>query len=346
MDRLSPLLIEDDPERTLEWTLDVPEGVRVSTMTAQQARDNAVSAPLDRVAAIAALRSTRPALLEIPAGAVIDRPIIIDGAGRGENAVGGMVVKVGANAQVTIISRYSGSGTYAAKTDVHVGDGAHVNMVSLQDWDDDAVHAAQTSYLIGRDAQVQSVEVSLGGSLVRLNSSASFAGPGGSVAHYGLYFADAGQHLEHRQFVDHDAPNTHSIVDYRGALQGEGAHSVWVGDVLIRKNAEGISTYEQNRNLVLTDGCIADSVPNLEIETGEIAGAGHSSTTGRFDDSQLFYLMSRGIPEEEAKRLIVEGFFFEIIRRIGVADIETRLLDAVRAELATQSVSDTETQER
>jgi Fe-S cluster assembly protein SufD len=128
-------------------------------------------------------------------------------------------------------------------------------------------------------------------------------------------------------------PDCRSYVNFRGALQGEKAHTVWVGDVLIRKVAEGIETYESNRNLVLTDGCRADSVPNLEIETGEIAGAGHASTTGRFDDQQLFYLQSRGIDEAEARRLVVHGFFADIIRKIGVPQIEERLLGTVEREL-------------
>jgi Fe-S cluster assembly protein SufD len=109
---------------------------------------------------------------------------------------------------------------------------------------------------------------------------------------------------------------------------------VWIGNILIRTIAEGIQTYESNRNLVLTDGARADSVPNLEIETGEIDGAGHASTTGRFDDEQLFYLRSRGIREDEARRLVVHGFFADIIRKIGVPDIQERLLQAVEAELA------------
>nr|MBA2507274.1 SufD family Fe-S cluster assembly protein [Nocardioidaceae bacterium] len=96
----------------------------------------------------------------------------------------------------------------------------------------------------------------------------------------------------------------------------------------------GIETYESNRNLVLTDGCRADSVPNLEIETGEIEGAGHASTTGRFDDEQLFYLGTRGIPEEQARRLVVHGFFADLVRRLGVPEIQSRLLAAVEAELA------------
>ena len=107
------------------------------------------------------------------------------------------------------------------------------------------------------------------------------------------------------------------------------AHTVWIGDVLIRAAATGTDTYEENRNLLLTDGARADSVPNLEIETGEVTGAGHASTTGRFDDEQLFYLMARGIPEGEARRLVVRGFFAEIVDRIGVPEVRDRLLAAV-----------------
>ena len=150
----------------------------------------------------------------------------------------------------------------------------------------------------------------------------------------GLYFADDGQHIEHRLFVDHTAPNTKSHVVYKGALQGKGAHTVWIGNVLIRKIAEGIETFEENRNLVLTDGCHADSVPNLEIETGEIEGAGHASAIGRFDDEQLFYLRSRGIEEDEARRLVVHGFFNDLIRKIGVPQIEEQLFATVETELA------------
>lgn len=120
---------------------------------------------------------------------------------------------------------------------------------------------------------------------------------------------------------------------YKGALQGEDAHAVWIGDVLIQKSAEGTDTYEMNRNLVLTDGARVDSVPNLEIETGEIVGAGHASATGRFDDEQLFYLQARGIPADEARRLVVRGFFAELVQQIGVPDIEERLLTKIEAEL-------------
>ena len=151
---------------------------------------------------------------------------------------------------------------------------------------------------------------------------------------FGLYFVDAEQHIEHRLFIDHNQPHTKSTAVYKGGLQGHGAHSVWLGDVLIRKVAEGIETFETNRNLVLTDGCRADSVPNLEIETGEIKGAGHASATGRFDDEQLFYLQSRGITHDEARRLVVHGFFADVVRRIGVPEVEQRLMGSLEVELA------------
>ena len=149
----------------------------------------------------------------------------------------------------------------------------------------------------------------------------------------GIYFATAGQHFEHRIHVDHGVPNAKSRVNYKGALAGNEAHTVWIGDVYIRAAAEGTDTYELNRNLLLSDGARADSVPNLEIETGEIIGAGHASTTGRFDDEQLFYLMSRGIAMDEARRLVVRGFFAEIIGNIKDEEIQERLMSRIDDEL-------------
>jgi Fe-S cluster assembly protein SufD len=205
--------------------------------------------------------------------------------------------------------------------------------VVVADWATDAVQAQHVRVRVGRDAKVTHMQVSLGGDLVRQYTSVEYTGRGGDVELYGLYFADAGQHLEHRQLVDHSVPDCRSYVGYRGALQGEGAHTVWVGDVLIQVQATGTDTYEINRNLVLSDGARADSVPNLEIETGEVAGAGHASATGRFDDEQLFYLMARGIPEGEARKLVVRGFFAELVNKIPVEGLRERLGDAIEARL-------------
>ncbi len=334
VERLRPLFEDAAGSGPLPAHEQLPAGVLARTITPAEARELAASAPVDRVAALAAAHAGSARLIEVPDGVELAEPIVVVLRGAGERAWGNLVFRVGRQAAATLVVRHEGSAVYGAKTEVLAGEGASVNVVSVQDWADDTLHAGQTSVLVGRDARVRTVEVSLGGAVVRLAGTARFAGPGGTLEQYGLYFADAGQHLEHRLFVDHNEPHTASQVDYRGALQGQGARSVWIGDVLIRKDAEGITTYEQNRNLLLTDGCIADSVPNLEIETGEIAGAGHSSTTGRFDDEQLFYLMSRGIAAGEAKRLVVEGFFVDILRRIGVPALEEHLLDAVRAELA------------
>ena len=231
--------------------------------------------------------------------------------------------------------QYEGSATLAENVEIIVGDGANLTVVTVQDWADDAVHHSTQLGHVGRDATFKHVAVTFGGDVVRHDMTADFGGAGGGVEMLGLYFADAGQHIEHRLFVDHNQPKTRSNVVYKGALQGEGAHAVWIGNVLIRKVAEGIETFEENRNLVLTDGCQADSVPNLEIETGEIEGAGHASATGRFDDNQLFYLRSRGIDEKEARRLVVHGFFNDLIRKIDVPELEAKLMATVEAELAT-----------
>jgi Fe-S cluster assembly protein SufD len=325
------------PSATVE--VDAPEPVTVELVGRDDARLGSVLTPRDRVSAQAWSSFPEARVITVPAEAELDRPVMITitghGApGEGNAEFGHAFIEVRPHARATVVLRHVGNAVRAANVEVVVGDGATLDLVSVQDWDDEAVHVVQFHTRVGRDATYKQGVVTVGGDVVRIGSGVEYAGPGGSAELLGLYFVDAGQHLEHRLFVDHNAPRTRSNVDYRGALQGQGARAVWIGDVLIRKVAEGIETYEQNRNLVLTDGCHADSVPNLEIETGEIAGAGHASTTGRFDDQQLFYLQSRGIPEAEARRLVVHGFFHDIIRKIGVAELEDSLHATVEAELA------------
>jgi Fe-S cluster assembly protein SufD len=235
--------------------------------------------------------------------------------------------------QSVVILQNTGQARLSENVEIIVGESANLTVVTVQEWDDDAVQLANHFITIGRDARLKHVVVSLGGDIVRVNPSAHLAGQGGDTELYGLYFADAGQHLEQQVYVNHDAPNTRSRVSYKGALQGQGARTVWVGDVLIGNTAPGTDSYEQNRNLVLTEGTRADSIPNLEIETGDILGAGHASATGRFDDEQLFYLQSRGIGEAEARRLVVRGFLSEIVQQIGSPALEERLQGAIEDEL-------------
>lgn len=242
-------------------------------------------------------------------------------------------IEVGMHARATVIVENSGDLRLGEDLEIHVSDGAHLTFISLQEWSAAAVHAGRHLAIVGRDATFNSIVVTVGGSLVRLLPTVNFAGPGASTELLGVYFATAGQFFEHRMFVDHTVPNAKSRVNYKGALAGQDAHTVWIGDVFIRAAAEGTDTYELNRNLLLSDGARADSVPNLEIETGEIVGAGHASTTGRFDDEQLFYLMSRGINQSDARRLVVRGFFNEIVSQIGIESIQDRLMSRIDNEL-------------
>ncbi|MEO6471077.1 MAG: Fe-S cluster assembly protein SufD [Aeromicrobium sp.] len=324
------------PDGKIVATVDADPQVTIKAVGRDDERLGSVYTPTDRISAQAWNSFGKATLISIPANAEIADPINVTLRGEGIDGVsfGHVFIEVGQFAKATIVLDHVGSAVVAANVEVKVNDGANLTLVSIQDWDDDAVHVAHHHGRVGRDATYKHVAVSLGGDLVRINASVDYAGPGGEAEMLGVYFADAGQHIEHRLFVDHNAPKTKSNVEYKGALQGKDAHAVWIGDVLIRKVAEGIETFESNDNLVLTDGCRADSVPNLEIETGEIEGAGHSSTTGRFDDEHLFYLQSRGIEEEEARNLVVHGFFNAIIRRIGVEQIEARLMSAVEGELA------------
>jgi Fe-S cluster assembly protein SufD len=292
--------------------------------------------PTERVSARVFAETTASLAVDIPAETVIDEPIVITtmGTDAGVTEAGHLAIRFGPYSRASVVLLHNGSASIAQVVEILVEDGAQATVTTVHDWADDTVHLVHHAARIGRDARLKHVSVSFGGDVVRFSASVDYAGPGGQVEMLGVYFADAGQHLEHRLFVDHNAPHTTSNVSYKGAMQGAGAHGVWVGDVLIRKVAEGISTFESNRNLLLTDGARADSVPNLEIETGEIVGAGHASATGRFDDEQMFYLQSRGIAEDEARRLVVRGFFADVIKRIGIPDIESRLLEAIEAELA------------
>jgi Fe-S cluster assembly protein SufD len=244
-----------------------------------------------------------------------------------------LIVRAGAGSKAAIVINHVGKANLGENVEVVVEDNASLTLISVQNWNKGTTHLSSHFIKIGRNASVKHIVVTLGGDVVRLNPSAVFAGVGGSADLYGLYFADAGQYQEHRLFVDHAVANCRSRVTYKGALQGEKAHTVWVGDVLIRAAAEGTDTYELNRNLLLTDGARADSVPNLEIETGQIEGAGHASASGRFDDDQLFYLQSRGISEQEARQLVVRGFLNEVIQQIGDEALATQLTAAVEAKL-------------
>ena len=326
---------------TAEITVSEQPGVRVETVRRGDERLGQGGIPTDRVAAQAFSSFNSATLVTVGRDTQIVDPVNISVTGPGEGAVayGHLQIRVEELGDVVVVIDHRGSGTYADNVEFVVGDAARLTVVWIADWADDTVHVSAQHARLGKDAVLRHVAVTLGGEIVRMAANVRFSGPGGDAELLGLYFADDGQHLESRLLVDHAQPNCRSNVLYKGALQGDSssslpeAHTVWVGDVLIRAEATGTDTFEVNRNLVLTDGARADSVPNLEIETGEIVGAGHASATGRFDDEQLFYLRSRGIPEEQARRLVVRGFFGEIISKIAVPEIRDRLTAAIEHEL-------------
>jgi len=331
---LAPLFVDRAVEGHLDWTTsELPAGVTLTEISVDEARKRSVSAPGDRASAIAAAHSGGAMALTVAPGTVVESPVTITMHGTGTDVRGHLLVESGANSEASVVIERTGSATYSEFISVNVGQNAGLNLVLLQTWEDDAIHSGEVHARLSRDARLRGSVVTLGGKVVRLNTTASLAGVGASVDLFGLYFADSGQHQEHQLFVDHMVPKCRSRVTYKGALAGASARTVWIGDVLIRKEAEGTDTYELNRNLILTDGARADSVPNLEIETGLIDGAGHASATGRFDDEQMFYLRSRGIPEILARKLVVRGFFADLIREIGVPEVEVGLMNAIELEL-------------
>ena len=321
--------------------IDAPSNVTIEKLANDDERLRVAGGPVDRVAAQAWSAAEHGTLISVPADAVLDAPIeiTISGAGVDATTFSTILVETGRHSQATVIVHYEGSGTHADNVNWHIGEGSHVNAIVDTQWELDAVHIGQQSIKVQRDAVLRHTVAAFGGEVVRLTPRVTFEAPGADVELTGVYFADAGQYIENRMLVDHSVPNCRSNVLYKGALQGNKesglpeARTCWVGDVLIRAEAKGTDTYETNRNLVLTDGARADAIPNLEIETGQIAGAGHAATVGRFDEEQIFYLRSRGIPETEATRLIIRGFFNEVLNQIPVESVRDELIARVAGEL-------------
>ncbi len=314
-------------------TATTADGVETSWIESDHKLFGSAGTPEDRVSAAGWEAAKAAYLVSVPANTSPEPTSIeIKSLVKDPSALH-VIVHAAKGSNSTVVLEHRGDAVLSENIEIIVEDEANLTLVSIQEWNAKSIHSSSQFARLGRNSKFKHVVVSLGGAVVRVTPSAYFDAPGGDVALFGLYFADAGQYLEHRIFVDHSQPNCKSRVTYKGALQGQKAHTVWVGDVLIRAEAEGTDTYELNRNLLLTDGARADSVPNLEIETGQIQGAGHASASGRFDDEQLFYLQARGIDELEARRLVVRGFLMEVVQQIGIAELEDRLAQAIEDEL-------------
>jgi len=282
--------------------------------------------PTDRTSAVAHAGAASAIVVTVGDDEVVDEPIVVNLRGTAQANYGYVDVRAGRHSRATVVLVHDASVDVSGSIVTHVGDGAELTMLSVIDGPPERIQLWQWHTEVGRDARFVGAALTIGGRIVRVLPSVAYTGPGGSAELLGAFLAEGGQYLEHRIFVDHDQPHCSSHVVYKGALSGEGSHTVWVGDVLVRRTATGIDTYEMNRNLLLDDGPRADSVPNLELETGDVASAGHASATGRFDDEQLFYLQARGIPERVARQLVVRGFFVDVLARIPSVEWRERVL--------------------
>ena len=289
--------------------------------------------PVDRPSAVARSCVDRVIRVEVPAEEIVDAPIVLRQSASAPSAYAHIEVSVGRHAKATVVVVHDTGSNVSGSMVVDVADGADLTMLSVIDGP--AVHDQlwQWPTSIGRDAHFVSACITIGGRVVRVCPSVRYAAPGGFAELLGAFLVEGDQYAEHRVFVEHVEPHCTSNVIYKGALSGAQAHSVWVGDVLVRRTAVGVQTYELNRNLLLTEGPRADSVPNLELETGDVVSAGHASATGRFDDEQLFYLQARGIPESVARQLIVRGFFAEILSRIPSQEWRADVLGRIEQRL-------------
>lgn len=294
--------------------------VELSWIEGSDKRVGAAGLPEDRAVA-AAWESAEHVLLVSVTGEQSDEIVLsLSGLDRGPSALH-LLIDVAPQSHATLSVHYGGDVSLCEAVEVLVGDGASLNVTYCFEESVGSVHVGAHFARVGRDAQLTHALVVLSGGVVRVNPSTHLASAGSSVEMLGLYTPGDNEHVEHHVYVNHDAPQTRSDVLYKGALRSSTSRAVWIGDVLIGALATGTDSYEQNRNLILRDGARADSVPNLEIETGDIVGAGHASATGRFDEEQLFYLESRGIPESEARMLVVRGFLNEVAQKLGSAKV-------------------------
>jgi len=301
---------------------------------------NVAYLPNDRTSSQIWHQRTSTHRLAVADDAAISDAVSVQIGSKGGLGFGHLVIDVGVNANVSLVLMFDETAQGGINLQVNLSQGANLTLVQIHDQARTNVWLSDQHLKLGRDSNLLSATLMLGGDLIRLTPRVEFIDQGARAEVLGLYLTGAGQHHENRVLIDHATPKCVSDVLYNGALYGSKARSVWVGDVVVRAAAEGIDTYEMNRNLLLVDDARADSIPNLELETGEVVRAGHASTTGKLDEEQIFYLMGRGVPELEARALIVRGLFASVLQRINneqVADLVLARLDTAFAQVGSSS---------
>lgn len=272
------------------------------------------------------------AFVHVPAGVAVADPVLVLhwSEGEGRASFPHTLVVLGEGAEATVLERFgspAGDHLVDAVTELAVGDGAHLRYLSVQEHGARTWHLGYQAARIGRDATVRSSAVALGGDYARQRSEARLIGQGGSSDQLAVYFGDREQMLDFRTLQDHDAPHTTSDLLFKGAVE-DTASSVYSGMVRLRPDARKAVALQTNRNLVLTEGARAESIPNLEIEANDVR-CSHASTVGPIDADQRYYLESRGITPSEAERLIVLGFFDDVFDRLPSGALTRSLRAAV-----------------
>ncbi|MGH9283328.1 MAG: Fe-S cluster assembly protein SufD, partial [Acidimicrobiales bacterium] len=274
------------------------------------------------------------AFIEVPDGVVVDRPFLVRHEGRGSGVASfpHTLVVAGADAEVSVLERFDSfddeeEHLTVPVTELVVGDAARVSYLGLQDQGQHVWQIALQRARVGQDATLRTSAVALGGDYARLRTEALLAGAGGSSEMVAVYFANESQMLDFRTLQDHDAHHTTSDLLFKGAVEDE-ARSVYSGLVHLRESAQRARAAQTNRNLVLSEGAAAWSIPNLEIEANDVK-CSHASAVGPIDLDQLYYLESRGVPPDVAERLIVFGFFEDVISRLPLTDLAGPLRSAV-----------------
>lgn len=340
IDRIDEFFDVFEPSGSTKVEIDMVDGsalpadgsVRVSE-TALDEANAVVGKPADRAAAVEWNAAGKATVIELSGEIATPVRVRVHGGGQALDALH-LVIKAADRTHADVVVEHDGQARLAEGVEILTGADSHVSTTFVQEWEAGSKHVGNHRIHVGAGASLRHSVVTLGGDVVRLRMDQDFGGAAGDLNMLGIYFVDPGEHIEHRTMVVHNHPECKSRVVYKGALDGKNAHSTWVGNALIEPTAPGTDSYELNRNLVLTPGAIADSEPNLEIENGNIIGAGHASSVGRFDDEELFYLQSRGIPEAEARKLVVRGFFGELVEEIGIPAISEHLMSVIDRRLA------------
>lgn len=281
--------------------------------------------------------AAEPLVVRVPAGVVVAEPIVVlqwidrDGVA----VLPRVIVEAGEAAEVTVLD-WSGSSDVAALVapvvELRAEQSANLRYLNIQDLGPRVWQLGYSASRVARDATLLSAAVALGGDYARIRTDSKLTGTGGNAHLLAVYFGDGSQVHDFRTLQDHDAPKTTSDLLFKGAVGGT-SRSVYSGLIRVRKGAAGTNAFQTNRNLVLSEGAHADSVPNLEIEENDVR-CSHASAVGPVDEDQRYYLESRGVPPEVAERLIILGFFDEILERTPVAGLRPLLRLAVVDKLA------------